>query len=118
MVNRICEDIAGYELWSTSGSSKRMPDSAHEVPRVGALAQLNSHFDVGKVYSNPLSAGPKCGKRCSTITLVVRNMGTGSLLHSHSVCVLQKKDYPIVTDMNPLTVASKASITHVQSRRG
>ena len=36
-----------------------MPDSAHEVPRVGALAQLNSHFDVGKVYSNPLSAGPK-----------------------------------------------------------
>ena len=28
-------------------------------------------------------------------------MGTGSLLHSHSVCVLQKKDYPIVTDMNP-----------------
>ena len=51
MVNRIREDIAGYELWSTSGSSKRMPDSAHEVPRVGALAQLNSHFDVGKVYS-------------------------------------------------------------------
>ena len=41
-------------------------------------------------------------------------MGTGSLLHSHSVCVLQKKDYPIVTDMNPLTVAAKASITHVQ----
>ena len=24
-----------------------MPDLAHEVPRVGALAQLNSHFDVG-----------------------------------------------------------------------
>ena len=34
-----------------------MPDSAHGVPRVGALAQLNSHFDVGKVYSNPLPAG-------------------------------------------------------------
>ena len=95
-----------------------MPDSAHEVPRVGALAQLNSHFDVGKVYSNPLSAGPNYGKCCSTITRVVRNMGTGSLLHSHSVCVLQKKDYPIVTDMNPLTVAAKASITHVQPRRG
>ena len=29
-----------------------------------------------------------------------------------------KKGYPIVTDMNPLTVAAKASITHVQSRRG
>ena len=86
--------------------------------RVGALAQLNSHFDVGKVYSNPLSADPKDRKWCSTITLVVRNMVTGSLLHSHSVCVLQKKDYPIVTDMNPLTVAAKASITHVQSRRG
>ena len=62
MVNRICEDIAGYELWSISGSSKRMPDSAREVPCVGALAQLNSHFDVGKVYSNPLSAGPEYGK--------------------------------------------------------
>ena len=24
MVNRICEDTAGYEVWSTSGSSKRM----------------------------------------------------------------------------------------------
>ena len=36
-----------------------MPDSGHGVPRVGALAQLNSHFDVGKVYSNPLSAGPE-----------------------------------------------------------
>ena len=47
---------------------------------------------------------------------MVRNVGTGSLLHSHSVCVLQKKDYPIVSDMNPLTVAAKASITHVQSR--
>ena len=29
-----------------------------------------------------------------------------------------KKDYPIVTDMNPFTVAVKAGITHVQSRRG
>ena len=27
-----------------------------------------------------------------------------------------KKGYPIVTDMNPLTVAAKASITHVRSR--
>ena len=69
MVNRICEDIAGYELWSTSGSSKRMPDSAHEVPRVGALAQLNSHFDVGKVYSNPLSAGPEYGN-CDAVQLL------------------------------------------------
>ena len=43
-------------------------------------------------------------------------MGTGSLLHSHSVCVLQKKDYPIVTDMNPLTVAAKASTAHAQSK--
>ena len=60
VVNRICENTAEYELWSTSGSSKRMSDSAHKVPRVGALAQLNSHFDVGKVYSNPLSAGPEC----------------------------------------------------------
>ena len=62
MVNRICEDTSGYELWSTSGSLKRMPDSAHEVPRVDDLAQLNSDFDAGKVYSNPLSAGPKYGK--------------------------------------------------------
>ena len=60
MVNRICEDTDGYELWSTSGSS-RMPDAAHGIPLVGALAQLNSHFDVGKVYSNPLSAGPEYG---------------------------------------------------------
>ena len=45
-------------------------------------------------------------------------MDTGSLLHSRSACVLQKKDYPIVTGMNPLTVAAQASITHVQSRRG
>ena len=83
-----------------------MPDSAHEVPRVGALAQLNSHFDVGKVYSNPLSAGrgEEHGYRFTTaFTFSVRT---------------PKKDYPIVTDMNPLTVASKASITHVQSRRG
>jgi len=45
-----------------------MPDSAHEVPRVGALAQLNSHFDVGKVYSNPLSAGPEYGN-CDAVQL-------------------------------------------------
>ena len=44
------------------GFIKRMPDSAHEVPHVGALAQLNRQFDVGKVYSNPLSVGPKYGK--------------------------------------------------------
>ena len=113
-MNRICEDIAGYELWSTSGSSKRMPDSAHEVPRVGALAQLNSHFDVGKVYSGQSQIrevmqynyprGEEHGYRFTTaFTFSVRT---------------PKKDYPIVTDMNPLTVASKASITHVQSRRG
>mgnify|MGYP006235163165 CR=1 FL=1 len=35
-----------------------------------------------------------------------------------SVRTPKKEDYPIVTDMNPLTVAAKASITHVQSRRG
>ena len=32
MVNRICDDTAGYELWSKSGSSKRKPESAHGVP--------------------------------------------------------------------------------------
>ena len=32
MVNRICEDTAGYELWSTSGSAEGMPNSAQGVP--------------------------------------------------------------------------------------
>ena len=41
------------------GFIKKDARFGHEVPRVGALAQLNSHFDFGKVYSNPLSAGPQ-----------------------------------------------------------
>ena len=45
-----------------------MPDSAHGGPRVGALTQLNSHFDVGKVYSNPLSARPEYGN-CDAVQL-------------------------------------------------
>ena len=60
-MNRICDDTAGYELWSTSGSSKRMPNSAHEVPRVGALAQLNSLFGVEKCTAIPCRPVPNTG---------------------------------------------------------
>ena len=38
-----------------------MPDSAHGVPSLGVLAQLNSHFDVGMIKSWT-SAGPKYGQ--------------------------------------------------------
>ena len=93
MVNRICEDTAGYELWSTSGSSKGMADSAHGVPRVGALAQLNSHFDVGMPVGLPCRPVPNVFRNGDAVQLppVRKNMGTGSLLHSHSVRVLQNK---------------------------
>ena len=87
--------------------------------RVGALAQLNSHFDVGKVYSNPLSAGSEYGT-CDVQYNYPRDEEHGyrfTTAFTFSVCT-PKKDYPIVTDMNPLTVAAKASITHLQSRRG
>ena len=95
-----------------------MPDSAHEVPRVGALAQLNSHFDVGKVYSNPLSAGPGYGN-CMQYNYPRGEEHGYRFTTAFTFSVrTPKKDYPIVTDMNPLTVAAKASITHVQSRRG
>ena len=69
MVNRICEDTAGYELWSTSGSSKGMPDSAHGVPRVGALAQLNSHFDVGVPAGLPCRPVHYVFRNCDAVQL-------------------------------------------------
>ena len=47
-MNRICEDTAGYELWSTSGSSKRMPVRVRvrgvrvRVEDIGAKTQASS----------------------------------------------------------------------------
>ena len=61
--------------------------------RAGALAQLNSHFDVGMPVGLPCRPVPNVFRNCDAVQLppVRRNVGTGALLHSHSVCVLQNK---------------------------